>query len=198
MSISPIGSKDIQRDDSQDVHPEPRPTSSNAIERPFDFSGAAYTAVHLPTALIASSSAPRPTVATITKDVSDLEAKVGKLRTDLASPGMRAWLDKHVAATKTGASLGFKIATITVTIVALKEKGLAGLFAAEGIMKALSAGDKVFGLVDDCKTFAKQIMDEHVAAKAAHPDVVRVEQDLIDVMAAGVKLHADLRKLAGT
>jgi len=188
MSIAPIGSQTMSPLDRD--RDEPRPTETPKHD--FDFAGAAYATVHLP------ALSPRTTLATVSKDLSDFEGKLSKLRTDLASPGMRAWMSKHVAATKTGASLGLKLALMIVTLALFKEKGAAVLLSAEGVLKMITSGEKLVGLVGDCQTLAKQIGEEHVAAKAAHPDVVRIERDLLDAAASGAKLSEDLRALGGT
>ena len=93
---------------------------------------------------------------------------------------------------------GLKLAAIVGSLLALKEKAAAGVIGIEIAEKALNAGDKTFGLVDDVKTFVRQLKEEQAAAKAAHPDVVRLENDLVEMVESGAKLAVDLRKLGGT
>jgi len=195
-AIRPSTPRALDRVDD-DATPD-HPGSETAPHREFDFAGAAYAAVHLPHGLLTGATPTRPTFATVAKDLTDLEGKMHRLEHDLASPGMREWLCKHVEATKTGLSIGWKLAAVALTVALFKEKGAALLLSTDGMLKIVSGSDKMFGLVGDCKTFARQLGEEHAAAKAAHPDVVRIERDLAEVTSAGAKLAVDLRKLGGS
>ena len=195
-AIRPSTTRALDRLD--DATPQDHPGPETAHRSEFDFAGAAYAAIHLPHGLLAGATPTRPTFATVAKDLTDFEGKMRRLEHDLASPGMREWLSKHVEATKTGLSIGWKLAAVALTIALFKEKGAALLLSTDGMLKLVSGGDKMFGLVGDCKTFARQLGEEHAAARAAHPDVVRIEHDLAELTSAGAKLAVDLRKLGGT
>ena len=153
MSVSPVQgstSSPIDHDDEQ------RAAESDAA-RPkaeFEFAGIAYAGVHLPSGLLGASHT--TTLASVHKDLSDFEGKLARLRTDLASPAMCAWASKHLAATKTGAGIGLKLATVVATVAVFKEKGLAFLATTEGMLKLVGGSEKITGLVGDCQTLAKQ------------------------------------------
>src|SRR2546423_14530419 len=91
-----------------------------------------------------------------------------------------------------------KVGTVVVALIALKEKAVGGAVGIEALDKGLGITDNVLGLADDVKTFAHQLVEERDAVRAAHPDVVRVENDLLDVMSSGAKLASDMRRLVGT
>jgi hypothetical protein len=193
MSVTPVSSARTRFDDEQPTNDKPATTQ----ERTFDFSGKAYAAITLPHGLLPSTTA-RPSLATIAKDMSDFQAKLSHFERDLSSPGMREWLSKHVEASKTGFKIGLKLGGIAFAIAVLKEKAVAAGFGIEVADKAFSASNSLMGLVDDVKTFARQLGEERGAAKAAHPDVVRVGNDLLELMSSGAKLASDMRRLAGT
>ena len=192
MSITPVTSTRTRFDDVQPTNDKP----ANTQERTFDFAGKAYAAVTLPHGLLPATT--RPSLATIAKDMSEFQAKLSHFERDLASPGMREWLSKHVEASKTGLKIGLKLGGIAFAIAVLKEKAVAAGFGIEVAEKAFSASNSLMGLVDDVKTFARQLNEERGAANAAHPDVVRVENDLLELMSSGAKLASDMRRLAGT
>ena len=196
MSISPIGNSNTVGFDPNDDSRE-KASNDEPKKREFDFAGAAYAMPVLPHGILSGGTSSRPTAADVLRDATALQTKLTKLGHDLQSPGMREWASKHWEATKTGTALGAKIAAVTFAILLLREKGAAALATIEGMSRATSAGSQILSLLGDFKTFAHQLGEEHEAAKAAHPDVVRCEHDLIDVMAAGAKLAIDMRKLGG-
>lgn len=73
MSVSSIGASTISNQDPYDRERHdavaPQKTSKD-----FDFSGAAYSAVHLPTGLLASPASSKPTLATVKADAKGAAA----------------------------------------------------------------------------------------------------------------------------
>ena len=197
MSISGIGASTISNQDPYDRERH-GPVAPQKSPQDFDFSGAAYAAVHVPTGLLASSSSPsKPTLATVTADAKDLEAKAKAFLHALTSPAIQEAVKKNGAALATLTKIELTVGVAIVAIAAFKDKGAAALGALWVVDKAMSNGRNILSLPDDIKTFISQFKEALPTIGYASPDIVHAMGLGLETMGAAAKLASDVKQLGG-
>ncbi len=131
----------------------------------------------------------RPTAATLATDFAAFKSKLVQLHVDLASPALRNMYAKTASATWTMQKIQARIEVAVLVVAALKDKGIAALFSVPSAMTSLISA------IDDIKALPQQVRDAFDAAHAAHPDVVRVEHDAVDLASTAAKLALDLKSV---
>ncbi len=196
MSISSVGTSPTSTQDAYDrerqeaVQPKKTPED-------FDFSGAAYGAVHLPTGLIASPSSPKPSLATVRADANDLEVKAKAFLQALDSPAIKEALKKNGAALATLTKIELTVGLAIAAVATLKEKGLAAVGALAIGEKVMSNGKNLLSLPDDIKTFISQFKEALPTIGYAGVDLVHAMGLGLETANAAVKLASDVKQLGG-
>jgi hypothetical protein len=187
MSIEALRPRDPSyRDDSdQASKPIAQKTVETEAKTP-DFSATIFSAVHLPTGLVASS---RPTVATVMRDAADLKTKLDAVTHDLKSPELAAYATSAVGVYTAYVKLNVGLGTLGMAVYGLAKGDAKDLLVA--VRGVLELPAKAKDMTAAHREFAKANGPKTNAALA------KLGRDLMAMQEAAIKLASDARRIGG-
>lgn len=184
MSIDALRPRDAIRQDPGQGDSQPPVTGDHEPKSP-DFSTSIFHAVHLPTGLVSS---PRPTVATVAKDLADLKANVARVAADAKSPEVLGVLKADARVYRAFVSFNLSFLPLAMSLSDPAKLIPGSVAAIVTLAKFLPSA------IDELKS------THHAACLAngkAHPALARLIHDLVAMQGSAIKLVADAKKASG-